>query len=359
MVIRIIIKQDSEIVNTTYRTSRSGVFLYSTSLTKCSEILESHMPIKPARRQKKRFRLELNWKHELRDAVMILIGSGVCGIAYSMFLVPHHIVSGGVGGLSIMVNYLTGLPVSIFYIGLNIPIFFLGLKGMGLRYTIKSLAGILAVSGFIFLFETILNIPPALPVALDSATIGGETILSAAYGGAILGIGLGIVFRGRGSTGGTDIVAQFFSKHSNVSVGVWILILDAVIITSWGIIYGIVEADFHAGIIAPLFGVLALIVNTKVVDLVLEGFSYARAAHIITKKPQEVSWAVALEMRRGVTALKGHSYFTDKNREVLYIVLTRREISYLKYVVKQVDPDAFIVISDVYEVLGKGFRPRV
>jgi len=252
------------------------------------------MAKKPVRKLKKRFKLELNWKHELRDSVMILVGSAVCGIAYSMFLVPHHVVSGGVGGIAIVINYLTDLPVSIFYVALNIPIFFLGLRGMGLRYTIKSLAGILAVSGFIFLFETILNVPPALPVTLESAAIGGETILSAAYGGAILGLGLGIVFRGHGSTGGTDIVAQFFAKHSNMSVGMWILVLDAVIIASWGIIYGIVEGDFHAGIVAPLFGVLALIVNTKVVDLVLEGFSYARAAHIITKKPQEVSWAVAL-----------------------------------------------------------------
>jgi uncharacterized membrane-anchored protein YitT (DUF2179 family) len=299
--------------------------------------------------RKKKFVLKINWKHELRDSLFIAAGSAVCGIAYVMFLIPHHIVSGGVGGIAIILNYLTRWPVWIFYIGLNIPIFFLGLRGMGIRYAIKSLAGILAVSGFIFLFEQILHLPSATENA----------ILGAIYGGAILGLGLGIVFRGHGSTGGTDIVAQFFAKHSNVSVGGWILILDAVIIGSWGLIYGLKESSVAVGIEAPLFGVLALIVNSKVIDLVLEGFSYARAANIITSKPQEVSWAIALEMRRGVTALKGHSYFTGKDREVLYIVLTRREIAYLKDIVKQVDPRAFVVISDVYEVLGKGFRPRV
>jgi len=296
--------------------------------------------------RKKKFTLKLNWRHELRDALFILVGSAVCGIAYTMFLVPHHIVSGGVGGISIMLNYLsaehfTELPVALFYVVLNIPIFVLGLRGMGKRYAAKSLAGILGVSGFIFLFENVLH----LPAATD------EVILSAIYGGAVLGVGLGIVFRGHGSTGGTDIVGQFLTKHTNISVGGWILIIDAVIIGSWGVIFGTLQA--------PLYGVLALIINTKVIDLVLEGFSYARAAHVITSKPQEVSWALALEMRRGVTALRGHSYFTGKKREVLYVVLTRREIGYLKYIVRQIDPDAFVVISDVYEVLGKGFRPRI
>ncbi|MEA3312083.1 MAG: YitT family protein [candidate division WOR-3 bacterium] len=291
---------------------------------------------------KKKFVLKLNWKHELRDAAFIAIGSAVCGAAYAMFLIPHHIVSGGVGGISIIINYLTGLPVSLFYIAINIPIFFLGLRGMGKRYALKSLAGIFAVSGFIFLFGNVLQ--------LQEVTKEIDIILSAIYGGALLGLGLGIVFRGHGSTGGTDIAGQFLAKHTNISVGGWILIIDFIIIGSSGFIFKTLEA--------PLYGILSLIVNSKVIDLVLEGFSYARAAHIITSKPQEVSWAIALEMRRGVTALKGHSYFSGKDREVLYIVLTRREISYLKYIVKQVDPDAFVVISDVYEVLGKGFRPR-
>jgi len=291
--------------------------------------------------QEKKFVLKINWKHELRDAAFIAVGSAICGIAYAMFLIPHHIVSGGVGGISIIINYLTSWPVALSYVAMNVPIFFLGLRGMGKRYALKSLAGILAVSGFIFLFENILHLPSATQ----------DTILGAVYGGAILGAGLGIVFRGHGSTGGTDVAGQFLNKHTNISVGGWILIIDAVIIGSAGVVFGTLEA--------PLYGALALIVNTKVIDLVLEGFSYARAAHIITSKPQEVSWAISLEMRRGVTSLQGHSYFSGEKREVLYVVLTRREISYLKYIVKQIDPDAFVVISDVYEVLGKGFRPRV
>lgn len=291
--------------------------------------------------QEKKFVLKINWRHELRDAAFIVVGSAVCGIAYVMFLIPHHIVSGGVGGISIIINYLTSWPVALLYVAMNVPIFFLGLRGMGKRYALKSLAGILAVSGFIFLFENILHLPSATK----------DTILGAVYGGAILGAGLGIVFRGHGSTGGTDVAGQFLNKHTNISVGGWILIIDAVIIGSAGVVFGTLEA--------PLYGALALIVNTKVIDLVLEGFSYARAAHIITSKPQEVSWAISLEMRRGVTSLQGHSYFSGEKREVLYVVLNRREISHLKYIVKQIDPDAFVVISDVYEVLGKGFRPRV
>ncbi|NLI97081.1 YitT family protein [bacterium] len=288
----------------------------------------------------KKFVLKLNWKKELFDAGLILVGTAICGIAYVMFLIPHHVVSGGVGGISIILNYVTKWSVSIFYVVLNIPIFILGVKDMGMRYGIKSLAGILATSGFIYLFDGILHLP----------SVTNEPILGAAYGGAILGLGLGIVFRGHGSTGGTDIIGQVLTKRSNISVGGWILIFDILVIATGAIVFRTLEA--------PLFGFLSLIINTKVIDLVLEGFSYARAAYIITTKPQEVSWAVSLEMRRGATALHGHSYFSGERREVLYIVLTRREIDMLKQIVKQIDPKAFVVISDVYEVLGKGFRAR-
>lgn len=290
--------------------------------------------------RKPKFVLKLNWKNELRDAAFIAVGTAICGIAYVMFLIPHHVVSGGVGGISIILNYVTGWSVSIFYVLLNIPIFILGIRDMGLRYGIKSLAGILATSGFIYLFESILHLP----------SITAEPILGAAYGGAILGLGLGIVFRGHGSTGGTDIIGQILTRRSNISVGGWILIFDIVVIVTGVIVFRNLEA--------PLYGFLALIINTKVIDLVLEGFSYARAANIITSKPDEVSWAISLEMRRGVTALKGHSHFSGEEREVLYVVLTRREIDTLKQIVKQIDPKAFVVISDVYEVLGKGFRSR-
>ncbi len=288
----------------------------------------------------RQFVLKLDWRKELLDAGLILLGTAVCGIAYVMFLIPHHIVSGGVGGISIILNYVTKWSVSIFYMVLNIPIFILGIKNLGFRYGIKSLAGILATSGFIFLFGDVLHLP----------SITDNTILGAAYGGAILGVGLGIVFRGHGSTGGTDIIGQVLSKKTNISVGGWILIFDILVIATGVVVFGNIEA--------PLYGFLSLIINSKVIDLVLEGISYARAAHIITYKPDEVSWAISLEMRRGVTALKGHSHFSGQEREVLYVVLTRREIDTLKEIVKQIDPKAFVVISDVYEVLGKGFRSR-
>jgi len=288
-----------------------------------------------------KFKFKFNWKNELRDTALITIGSAVCGIAYVMFLAPHQVVSGGVGGISIMLNYLFKWPISLFYIALNVPIFILGLKGMGTRYALKSLAGILLVSGFIFLFESIIQLP--------SAT--GDHLLGSIFGGIVLGLGLGIVFRGNGSTGGTDIIAQFLNKHTNISVGGWIMIIDLVVIGSSGFVFKDLEA--------PLYGIMALIISSFVLNMILEGFSYARTAHIITVNPQEISWAIALELRRGVTTLKGHSYFTGKDRDVLYIVLTRKEIPRLKAIVKQVDPNAFVVISDAYEVLGKGFKPRV
>jgi len=303
----------------------------------------------------KKFILKINWVHELRDAAFIFVGTAICGIAYVVFLIPHHVVSGGVGGISIILNYATGWSVSIFYVLLNIPIFILGVKDLGLRYGLKSLAGILATSGFIFLFEKVLQLP----------SVTHNHILGAAYGGAILGLGLGIVFRGHGSTGGTDIIGQVMTRRTNISIGGWILIFDIAVIAAGTLVFLFVKPAPSGAfepllqpLEAPLYGFLSLLINTKVIDMVLEGFSYARAANIVTSKPDDVSWAISLEMRRGVTSLKGHSHFSGEEREVLYVVLTRREVDTLKQIVKQIDPNAFVVISDVYEVVGKGFRSR-
>jgi uncharacterized membrane-anchored protein YitT (DUF2179 family) len=274
------------------------------------------------------------------DFFLIVIGSALMGLAYNLFLIPHRIVPGGVSGLSIILNYLLKTPVGLVAIIFNVPLFVLGIKTLGRTYGLKSLVGIILSSLFIDFFTYVVSVP--------SAT--SNEILAAVYGGILLGASLGIVFRGQGSTGGTDIIGQVLNRYTNLSIGMGILITDFVIISLAAIVFRKLET--------ALYGYLTLFLSSKVIDLISEGWSFTRAVYIISDKATEISERIIEKLDRGVTRLYGKGEYTDVERDVLLCVLTKREIPTIRNLVKEIDPKAFIIISDVYEVLGKGFRPR-
>ncbi len=274
------------------------------------------------------------------DVFLILIGSVLMGLSYNLFLIPHRIVPGGVGGLSIILNYLLKTPVGLVVIIFNIPLFVLGVKTLGKIYGVKSLFGIIFSALFIDFFTYIVPVP----------SVTDNVLLAAVYGGILLGAGLGIVFRGNGSTGGTDIVGQVLNRYTNLSIGMGILLTDFVIISLAGIVFHKLEA--------ALYGYLTLFLSSKVIDLISEGWSFTRAVYIISDKAAAISERIFDKLGRGVTRLYAKGEYTDVERDVLLCVLTKREIPKIRSLVKEIDPNAFIIISDVYEVLGKGFRPR-
>ncbi len=284
--------------------------------------------------------VKINWREEIGDLLFIVLGSIFLGLSYALFLIPNHIVPGGLGGLAIVINYLTKISVGIGYVILNIPVFILGIKNLGKRYGIKSLLGIISSSFFIDFFNKFLSLPPAT----------SNKLLSAIYGGVLLGLGLGIVFRGHASTGGTDVIGQVLNRVTNLSVGVGILIVDFLIISLSGIVFG--SAEY------PLYGYLALFISSKVIDFVLEGWSYAKMTLIITEKPGKIKKVILSEMKRGTTGIRSITGYRRKETEVLLVVVARKEIPVLKQYVKKIDPNAFVIITDVYEVLGRGFKPR-
>jgi uncharacterized membrane-anchored protein YitT (DUF2179 family) len=281
------------------------------------------------------------FSENLFDFFLIFIGSGIMGLAYNLFLIPHRIVPGGVGGLSIILHYLLRTPVGLIIVIFNIPLFILGIKTLGRTYGIKSLFGIILSAFFIDFFTYILPIP----------SVTNNQILAAVYGGILLGAGLGIVFRGQGSTGGTDIVGQVLNRYTNLSIGMGILITDFVIISLAGIVFRNLES--------ALYGYLTLFLSSKVIDLISEGWSFTRAVFIISDKATEISARIIGDIGRGVTRLYAKGEYTETERDVLLCVLTKREIPTIRNLVKEIDPKAFVIISDVYEVLGKGFKPRV
>lgn len=271
----------------------------------------------------------------------IVIGGIIFAFGYAAFLIPHRIVPGGVSGIAMILRFLYNTPVGIVAILLNIPLFILALRVLGVSFGVKSIGAILYTNLLIdFLVYS---------VGIKSPT--ENTILAALYGGILLGLGLGLIFRGDASTGGTDIIGQIFSRYTNLSIGMWIMIVDFAVITLAGITTRSIEL--------ALLGYLALFLSSKVIDLVLEGIDYARAAFVVTTKPDQVTNQIYDRMQRGVTILDGHSPYSGEKRPVILCVITKKETPFFKSLIKKVDEDAFVILTDVFEVLGKGFRSRV
>lgn len=280
------------------------------------------------------------WK-EVRDIAQIVLGSIIMGLGYALFLIPHHLVPGGVSGIAIMVNYFFSLPVGILILILNIPVFVLGIRIMGSRYGIKSLVGMVLSSLLIDFFYEILKLPAAT----------GNPLLASIYSGVCLGVGLGIIFRSKASTGGTDTIGQVISKWTGITVGMAIMAVDFVIISASGL-------SFHSWE-APLYGYIVLYISTWVIDRILEGWNHNKMVLINSTKGKQIEEFILFRLNRGGTALKSRSMYLKRDRELLMTVIHRKQIPELREFVKEIDPEAFVVISDTYAVLGRGFRSHL
>ena len=270
--------------------------------------------------------------------LQIIIGCAIMGLAYPLFLIPHHLVPGGMSGIAIILNYFFSTPVGLIIIGLNVPVFLLGLRTMGRKYVVKSLAGMILSSLLIDFFSVVIRVKPATD----------NKILAAIYGGIMLGVGLGIVFRGRASTGGSDIVGMILSKFTGMSVGFGILITDFVIISAAGLAFRNLEA--------PLFGYVVLFLSTKVIDMILEGWNFSKLVIITSSKTHEIQDFIINTLERSGTALKSRSLFLNREGEVILTVIHRKQLADLRAFIKNVDPLAFVIINDTYDVLGRGFK---
>jgi len=283
---------------------------------------------------------KLDWKLLVRDYALIVIGAliGSFGLAY--FLVPFKIAPGGIGGLATALHHLWGMPVGIMMLIFNVPLFLVGLKFLGGGFGIRTLVGMVLYSVFTDFFDLVLSLGPMTT----------DKLMAAIYGAILLGVGLGLVFKGGGSTGGTDIPARILSRYTGLSTGISFLVFDVVIVFFAGVAFN--DMDL------VLYGFGALWVSIKVIDLILEGFGYARAAFIVTKKPDVVFYQIMAGLNRSATYLNGEGAYGGEKTKVIYCVVGRREVYRLKSLVKRADKEAFMVINDVHEVMGYGFRRR-
>jgi len=274
----------------------------------------------------------------LHEYLFIFTGVLLTAVGLDMFLVPNRIAAGGVSGIATILYYVTRLPVGVTMLAINIPLFLIGVKKLGVGFGIRSLFGTITLSLLVDLLAPVLPVPTK------------EPLLASIYGGIVVGIGIGIVFRSKGTTGGTDLAAAIINNYMKLSVGFVLFLIDATVIVAAGIVFESAEL--------ALYALLTVFLTTRVIDMVQEGFGYAKAALIISEKPREVAETILQKMDRGATALKGQGMFTGADRDVILSVVTRAEISSLKEIVHNVDPKAFVILTDVHEVLGEGFKRR-
>jgi uncharacterized membrane-anchored protein YitT (DUF2179 family) len=293
----------------------------------------------------------------------IAFGAAVMAIGIGVFLVDAKVVPGGVSGLSMSVHYLTGLPVGLMIWMLNIPLYIWGIKELGKEFGVRTFFGFTLNSFFIDFFRG--DIPGLSFIRLqETPTIKNlqqnDFMFLILIGAALLGLGLGIVFKFKGTTGGSDIVAAIMQKRFGVKPGMAIMITDFFVILIAGFIIEFKDlAGDRSAVTLTFYALFLLVISGRLVDIIMDGFDYARSVNIISDKNDEIAKVIMDDLSRGATAIKARGLYRNIDREMLTTVVTLRELSKLLNIIKKVDPLAFVTVSNVHEVMGEGFRKRI
>ncbi|MBN1819094.1 MAG: YitT family protein [Prolixibacteraceae bacterium] len=285
----------------------------------------------------------------ITDYLLILSGSLILAVSFVYFITPHKIVPGGVYGIAIIVHYLTqglfsfwpdGLPVGLFGLVLNIPLTIAGIKILGPRFGVKTVVGFVLTSVFI---DGITWLRPdgSLPLADD-------ILLSCVFGGVLAGFGLGLIFKSRATSGGSDIIAMILAKYTRLQLGRLMIYVDSAIVL-------LALAAFKDWSI-PLYSWLVIYITGRAIDITIEGVDYHKALMIISNKPAEIKEKIMVDLERGGTILEGSGMFTGEKKDIIYTVVSRREMAVLREYISNIDPDAFITVMDSKEILGEGFQ---
>jgi len=277
-------------------------------------------------------------QREIIDYLGIWAGVTLTALGLVWFLVPNKIAAGGVSGLAVVFYYIWHWPVAVTMLCFNVPLFLACLWVFGPRYGAKTLFGAGFVSIMVDFWQRVVHLVP----------LTRDPLLASLYGGVLAGVGMGLAFRFRGTTGGTDMAAQLINKFTGLSIGHALMLMDGIVIVLAGIAFGSAEL--------ALYALIAIVITSKAVDMILEGLNYAKAALIISERSDEIALKILKDLQRGATGLLGRGLYSGKDKQVILCVISRAEVIRLKELVKQIDPVAFIIITDVYEVLGEGFK---
>ncbi|MRZ79056.1 DUF2179 domain-containing protein [Paeniclostridium sordellii] len=272
------------------------------------------------------------------ESIGLVLGCIFMSIGINMFLKPYTIAPGGLSGLSMIIGKVTGLPMSIVMLVIGIPLIIFSVKILGIKNSIKTLIGM-------SVFSAILSITSYL----SNVHVTEDVLLCSISGALCLGIGLGIILKMDASTGGTDLIALMLNKvFPNVPLSKFMVMLDGMVVISAGLASKNLETALYSGV--------ALYIIVKLVDAIVSDFNYSKAFMIISNEPNVLRDGITREIKRGVTFLQGKGGYTNEDKNVLLVVVSKNEEVHLKKVIKNIDPSAFIIVSDVHEVLGEGFK---
>ena len=272
------------------------------------------------------------------DVLILLIGCILMSVSINMFFDPHKIAPGGLTGVSILVSGLTGIPIWLINISVDIPLFIFASRILSKKDALKTVLGI-----------AFLTLSLNLTQNLAFIHVTDDVLLSSICGSIIMGVSLGLIFRINGSTGGTDLIGVLANKFiPNISIPILMGTADAIIV----ILSGIVSKNIEIA----LYSAISLYIIVKVSDIIVEGINTSTSFTIISDKYKEIGIAITDELERGATILKGEGFYTGNEKNVLLVVVSKKEVVTVKKLVKSIDNNAFIIVTDIFEALGEGFK---
>lgn len=272
----------------------------------------------------------------VRRILFMIIGAALVSVGLEIFLVPNHIIDGGIVGISIIASHLSGFPIGIFLVLFNLPFVLLGYKQIGKTFAISTTFSVIVMS----IGTTLLH--PVQAITIDP-------LLAAVFGGIILGVGVGLVIRSGGSLDGTEIVAILFSKKMAFSVGEIVMFFNFFILGSAGFVFGWDRA---------MYSLIAYFIAFKMIDITIEGLDQSKSVWIISDEYVKIGDSITNRLGRGVTYLNGEGAFTGDDKKVIFSVITRLEEAKLKSIVDDLDPKAFLAIGNIHDVKGGRFKKK-
>lgn len=273
-------------------------------------------------------------KKEVKNYLMIMLGITILATGINVYYSPQKLVTGGVSGLSIVLDYVFSIPLWLTNIIVNLPLFIIGIKIKGVEFAKKAIFGTLYVS--VALWYTSF-IPP----------VHSDLLIASVFGGLFVGTGVGLVLRASASTGGTDLLAIILKHYlKKVPINQILLCIDGCIIVIGLFVFGVEKA---------MYALISIFIVSKVVNTLVEGVNYSKGVHIISDKSQEISEVLMTHINRGITSLNGKGVYTGRERDILFIVCSTEELIEIQKLVREIDDKAFIIITEVREVMGRGF----
>ncbi|MBI9038234.1 MAG: YitT family protein [Bacteroidales bacterium] len=270
---------------------------------------------------------------------LIVVGALILAAGFVFFITPYKIIPGGVYGIAIVLHYTFGFPVGLTALCFDIPLTLIGIKVLGPRFGIKTVVGFvltaLFVDGLTFLWG-------------EQPLVENDALLSSVFGGVLIGFGLGLIFKAKATSGGSDIVAMIIGKYTKLPLGQLMIAVDSSIVLIGLFVFG----DWKV----PLYSLIVIFVTGKVIDAVLQGINYDKTLFIVSDKYIQIKDKIINDLNRGGTYIKGNGMYNNSDKTIIFTVLNRRELAILQGYINQIDPKAFLTVINANEILGNGFK---